>query len=397
MTLETTVVGAPPNKSALMQDNNHKVVCCDNSGSSGVVVEKQRDWTLGGGGLGGAKATLLYMLEGQTDEHTCRTELSEGSLDECCRSLDSYDEKSQFQAQPQDNETTGTEPTNTSPANSTMMDSEPQVPDLVSDLSKSLDSFDGDQSQSHHPEQEKREKEPTNIAPSNSTTSDEPEPQVPDLVEELATSDRRDLQQEEGTFVDACSSSPSRLQRRSSILKRCLSEPLCVKEGRGVWKKLPPPDMDAVRLQHRSISMPEGLVDILPGVRRSNSVRFKDVQIRCYNQTLGDNPSVSYGMAIQLDWEYEEQLPLPLDSYEDNRGKRRSLRQMVLSYYHRRNVLMWQYGYTEEELKLAKKQTNKVKSERSMTRALLVALPLESALEAVSRKARRIVRRGGSS
>jgi hypothetical protein len=100
---------------------------------------------------------------------------------------------------------------------------------------------------------------------------------------------------------------------------------------------------------------------------------------------------VTYGPPIQLDWYYEEQDTICIDLYEATRGKRRNTRQMCLNYYQRKNLLYWQYGVSEEELKKAKRDANKIKLKRSITRALLPIMPVESVLESASRKAKRLV------
>ena len=116
---------------------------------------------------------------------------------------------------------------------------------------------------------------------------------------------------------------------------------------------------------------------------------FGNVIIRSYGQTLGDNPCVGYGPPISLDWDYEEHAPLTLDEYEDNRRPRRSPRQMLLSYYTRKNILMWKYGIEETEIRLAHKQAKKERMKRNVTRTLIPIMKLEDALESARRKAKR--------
>jgi hypothetical protein len=184
-------------------------------------------------------------------------------------------------------------------------------------------------------------------------------------------------------------------RRTSSILKPVDVEQIPIKIKRGVWKQLQPPDLHEI---HRSVAQraSRSHEDDEPKRTRprSISVSFQNILIRNYNQTVGDNPSVSYGMPIQLDWDYEEMAPITVDLYEDNRGKRRSPREMVLSYYQRRNILTWQYGFSEDVLKTAKKAANRIKFERSVTRTLLPVMLMESTLESAARKAKRIVKGG---
>ena len=92
---------------------------------------------------------------------------------------------------------------------------------------------------------------------------------------------------------------------------------------------------------------------------------------------------------MQLDWDYEENLALAIDEYEDNRPPRRSMRQMVLSYYVRKNMLMFYYGVSEEELKASKRRINREKLCRSVTASSVLLMPMEAVLESVARKAKR--------
>eukprot|EP00934_Nitzschia_sp_Nitz4_P003514 Nitzschia sp. Nitz4//scaffold197_size40390//20741//21556//NITZ4_007517-RA/size40390-processed-gene-0.4-mRNA-1//1//CDS//3329540484//3504//frame0 len=180
---------------------------------------------------------------------------------------------------------------------------------------------------------------------------------------------------------------PGRVRR--SIL-RVHSEPLLVKQSRGCWKCLPKPDMDEIqkRASLRSLEPEEDRSHI-----RRSGVSFQDVIIRSYAQTLGDNPSVSYGPPISLDWEYHEASPVTLDHYENTRKPRRTLRQLVVSYYTRKNVLTWQYGFSEETLREAKKQVKKERFKRQVTQTLLPVMHVEAALESARRKTKRFLNR----
>jgi hypothetical protein len=175
-------------------------------------------------------------------------------------------------------------------------------------------------------------------------------------------------------------------QRTSSILKK-LSDPLHISDSRRAWKCLPKPNMEVVRSASTPVEE-----DTDSSTPRNFNVSFGQLQVRSYDQTVGDNPSVSYGPPISLDWEYEEHDPICIDHYEDSRGKRRTLRQMILSYYHRRNILCWQYGVPEEELKKAKNDAKRTKYERSITATFLPVMKVEAALESAWRKATRLLR-----
>jgi hypothetical protein len=125
-----------------------------------------------------------------------------------------------------------------------------------------------------------------------------------------------------------------------------------------------------------------------PKCRRE--VSFSNVVVRGYCMTLGDNPSCSYGPPVCLDWKYEDIATVTLEDYEANRGKRRSLRQMVMSYYLRVEILE-KVGHTQNEIKSVMKEVNKLKRQREMTKLFAPVMGVESALKSAGRKAKRAV------
>lgn len=168
---------------------------------------------------------------------------------------------------------------------------------------------------------------------------------------------------------------------RSILKSRTKSEPRYVKEGKSCWMCLPPP-AEFKQLPASSTT----------DTTESKSVGFGSVTVRGYQQTMGDNPAVSYGPPISLDWEYEQEDPVDLDLFESERVfARRNMRQMVLSYYRRKAILTRDYGFTEEELVNAKKDADKRKLKRSVTNALLPIMKVEDALESAGRKAKRVI------
>jgi hypothetical protein len=126
---------------------------------------------------------------------------------------------------------------------------------------------------------------------------------------------------------------------------------------------------------------------------KSAGVRFHEIQVRAYEQTMGDNPSVSYGPPISLDWVYEELEPMDLEVYEATRRPRRTMRQMMLNFYNRRDILTRRCGFSEEELKVAKHEANKIKRGRAMTKALLPYQIMEEVMQSAVRKTKRFTQR----
>ncbi|CAJ1956789.1 unnamed protein product [Cylindrotheca closterium] len=224
-----------------------------------------------------------------------------------------------------------------------------------------------------------------------------------------------------------------------AILKASVDEVIPVKIHRRFWKKLPPPEMNIIKekrqqmldflqsqeeekenkevdvpssttattpfppptgIHHRSQSDCTGTpaVALAPLRERSKSegakanVNFESIFVREYQQTIGDNPSVGYGTAISLDWPYIDHDPVDLDVYETKK-KRRTMRQMFLNHYQRKNILIHRYGHSPEEVKAAKRATNKVKTQREISKMMQTSLqPLllfEEMRESAVRKVKR--------
>mmetsp|Transcript_4187 Transcript_4187/g.4597 ORF Transcript_4187/g.4597 Transcript_4187/m.4597 type:complete len:153 (+) Transcript_4187:188-646(+) len=93
-------------------------------------------------------------------------------------------------------------------------------------------------------------------------------------------------------------------------------------------------------------------------------VGFADAIIREYEVTLGDNPSVSEGPPLSLGWSYNEMLPIPVDKYEEMRGKRRNSLQMTVPADERLDVLVSEWGYSIEDVEQTSQQCQKTKRRR---------------------------------
>lgn len=128
-------------------------------------------------------------------------------------------------------------------------------------------------------------------------------------------------------------------------------------------------------------------------LRRCASLSFGTIEIREYDITLGDNPSCSIGPPVQIGWEYTTIGSIDVEQFENTRDQRRNMRQMLMNYYHRRNILMASGGYTEEELNKAEKEMNKIKAKRALTRAFLPMWKIEDAAESAQRKLKRVVKK----
>lgn len=178
---------------------------------------------------------------------------------------------------------------------------------------------------------------------------------------------------------------------RSILKSRTKFEPRFIKGDKKNWMCLPPPELQELPAYTATASANENI----SRNNESKRVGFNTVLIRSYKQTMGDNPCVSYGPPIQLDWEYEQHDGVDIDSFESQRVfSRRGFRQLCMNYYQRRALLTREYGFTEQELAQAKKDANKAKFRRAVTNHFLPMMNFEVALESAGRKAKRIIRKG---
>mmetsp|Transcript_33279 Transcript_33279/g.80487 ORF Transcript_33279/g.80487 Transcript_33279/m.80487 type:complete len:448 (+) Transcript_33279:115-1458(+) len=106
-------------------------------------------------------------------------------------------------------------------------------------------------------------------------------------------------------------------------------------------------------------------------IRRN--VSFNSVDIREYDRTIGDNPSCRSGPPMSLDWSYSKNYEKKLDEYELERSSERvnSLRKLHVNKWKRRNMLTYQWGHTEDEMKEARRNTKKMQRQRSMTKTMM--------------------------
>lgn len=120
---------------------------------------------------------------------------------------------------------------------------------------------------------------------------------------------------------------------------------------------------------------------VLPAMRRSpttlslsddddssynmRKVFFDEVEIREYKQILGDNPAVTEGVPLGLDWDYQTQYRINLEMYEFTRAsvRRKSRKKLMISSKRRLRILV-EAGYSLEEIGEAIMSVQKIKAER---------------------------------
>lgn len=136
-------------------------------------------------------------------------------------------------------------------------------------------------------------------------------------------------------------------------------------------------DQAAGPIRHKSLDSSCG------GNKMHRSVSFHSVDIREYDRTIGDNPSCRSGPPLSLDWSYSKKYEKPksLDEYEKEREPERvnHFHKLHVNKYRRKNLLAFNWGHSEDEMKDARKETRKLQRQRSMTQMLL---PIHLAEEA---------------
>jgi hypothetical protein len=101
---------------------------------------------------------------------------------------------------------------------------------------------------------------------------------------------------------------------------------------------------------------------------KGKAVRFSIVDVRDYSLCLGDNPSVSRGVPISLDWHYDDIRSFELDSYElDRSDSRRGSEELKLPSLQRIQLLK-RLGYSRGEINEQTKEVQLAKQKRFLTR-----------------------------
>mmetsp|Transcript_10889 Transcript_10889/g.18416 ORF Transcript_10889/g.18416 Transcript_10889/m.18416 type:complete len:238 (-) Transcript_10889:156-869(-) len=122
-------------------------------------------------------------------------------------------------------------------------------------------------------------------------------------------------------------------------------------------------------------------------------IRFEKVEVRDYPLILGDNPSVTDGPPLSIDWDHAGEYAVSVEEYENTRPPRRHKKNMVVPKSVRQDWLRDE-GYSRGEMNEAEKLVLKAKKERMATAKKRAArLVLEEKREAVQRTLRRVFSR----
>jgi len=122
-----------------------------------------------------------------------------------------------------------------------------------------------------------------------------------------------------------------------------------VQPRRSILKKEPSIDGDPSQVEQNT-------------ARQENTVKFDRVETREFDRTIGDNPAVSSGIPIGLDWGYNPEHKIQdLDEYEIKRRPRLSLDELVLRPGAREEMLIRDWGVSFGEMHQTATETDSIK------------------------------------
>lgn len=121
------------------------------------------------------------------------------------------------------------------------------------------------------------------------------------------------------------------------------------------------------------------LKSILSASKKNKSARprvqFGNLEMRFYDRTLGDNPACVNGAPVELDWTYNDKtFNTPIEEFEGNRLPRRTRRQLVMTSVTRRNMMVYHFGCTHDQIDKAANSTKKIQRQRERTKSLSPAV-----------------------
>ena len=102
--------------------------------------------------------------------------------------------------------------------------------------------------------------------------------------------------------------------------------------------------------------------------KRSISVSFSIVSTREYHMTLGDNPSVSVGPPVTIDWKHECEYSIRVDELEKLRDAahgddRKTMHELIIPRIKREKIIMGA-GHSRAEIRKAEREISRINAAR---------------------------------
>jgi len=159
-------------------------------------------------------------------------------------------------------------------------------------------------------------------------------------------------------------------------------------------------DSDLFSRTHRRLDLPVPLKTVPSEVGgeefrekcvdKKHRVTFGELEVRKYGIILGDNPCCEMGPPITIDWAPFKSKSVPIEDYESTRGPRRTKDELQMGWIQRKQVLRKLDGATDEEMREAACQAQRIRDQRNRTLKLLPYEFLQLPVESIQRKLRRV-------
>jgi len=95
-------------------------------------------------------------------------------------------------------------------------------------------------------------------------------------------------------------------------------------------------------------------------------VDFKEIEILEFHYVIGDNPACTAGCPIALGTELVGKMKCDVDYFENNRGKRKNRKKLILPVPTRAQILM-ERGYSINEIADGTMEADRARQERHIT------------------------------
>jgi len=131
---------------------------------------------------------------------------------------------------------------------------------------------------------------------------------------------------------------------------------------------------------------------------KENGVTFQSLNIRFYDRSIGDNPSVVSGPPISLGWNCVGERKFDLNEWERHRGERRKGPAMLMPRTMREEILRIEVGCSRQEINEALRRViaDKKKRLQTINNMNTVAGKAEEKIENTLSKVKGIFRRKSS-
>ena len=95
------------------------------------------------------------------------------------------------------------------------------------------------------------------------------------------------------------------------------------------------------------------------------AVTFHSVDVREYGVEIGDNPAVSIGPPLAIDWLYMPKGSESVDQYENKRRSKRRSKKVGLGWnYYQRYAILEKAGFSKKEIRDAEQSANRSRKQR---------------------------------